>query len=81
MDEQRLIEITSTIVKLDGPMTVALYLLQLGQSDYHLFCNCIKSSKHANEDWYVAMKKFSEDYLQSKNLFNIEVYTGGIIRR
>ena len=68
--EERLIEITSTISRLDGPLVVLGYLTSLKESDMYLFLNYVKGSKFGKLDFYKAIKMFSDEYLNNKNVIN-----------
>lgn len=68
MNEERLIEIASTISKLNGPLVVLGYLTSLGESDMYLFFRMVRGSKYGKLDYYQAIKKFCDDYLTGKDL-------------
>ena len=83
VSEKRLLEISSTVCMLDGPLVVFGYLLSLSQSDMYLFLNYVKGSKYSSVNFYDAIKLFAKDYLKGKELVkdNLEIkefgYTEG----
>lgn len=66
MNQKRLLEITSTISMLDGPIILLGYLTSLGESDMYLFLSYVKGSKYKDLNFYDAIKGFSEDYIKDK---------------
>ena len=68
MNEKRLIEIATTISKLDGPLVVLGYLISLEESDMYLFYRVVRGSKYGKLDYYQAIKMFCVDYLSGKDL-------------
>ena len=68
MSEKRLIEIASTISMLNGQLVILGYLSSLSESDMYLFIKCVKGSKYGNENFYEAVKSFSNDLLEKKEI-------------
>jgi len=66
MNEQRLLEIASTISTLNGPLVILGYLSSLSESDMYLFLKYVKASKYRNENFYEAVRLFSRDYIEEK---------------
>ena len=79
MNENRLLEIASVISMLDGPLVVFGYLLSLSQSDMYLFLNYVKGSQYNDILFYDAIKNFSQDYIDGKeiNQDNFEIRNFG----
>ena len=73
MNEDRLLEITSTINQLDGPLVVLGYLTSMAESDMGLFFRCVMGSKYKNLDFYVAIKSFSQDYISKRKEKNVDL--------
>lgn len=70
MGESRLIEITSNIKSMDGPLSVMAYIMSLSENDISLFLQCVGNSKYRNMNLVSAVFAFAEDYLKSKNLLD-----------
>jgi len=68
MNEERLLEIASTISVLNGPLVILGYLSSLKESDMYLFLKCVKGSKYGDKNFYDSVKLFSKDYLDSKGV-------------
>lgn len=73
MNEDRLLEITSTINQLDGPLVVLGYLTSMAESDMYLFFRHVMGSKYKNLDFYVAIKNFSQDYISRRKEKNVDL--------
>lgn len=68
MGERRLIEITSTINKMEGPLNAMVYVSSLNSSDIYLLLKYVGSSKYKGLSFIEALIAFSNDYLKSKNV-------------
>lgn len=68
MNEKRLLEITSTVSMLDGPLVILGYLSSLSQSDMYLFLKYVRGSKYKDINFYDAVKLFSQDYLEGREV-------------
>ena len=68
MREERLIEITSEIMKKDGPLGKFAYISSLNGKEMEYIQNCINSSVYDGLNIYEKILKFSQDYLESKNI-------------
>jgi len=72
MGERRLIEITSTISNMDGPLNTMVYVTSLNSSDVYLLLKYVGTSKYRNLSFIDALICFSNDYLKSKNVMSDE---------
>ena len=70
MSEDRLIEITSNVSVMNGPLVILGYLSSLSESDMYLFLKYVKASKYREKNFYDAVKLFSSDYLLEKEISN-----------
>ena len=73
MDEQRLIEITSEVVRLDGPLMKTAYIASLNEDDVSLLCRNLNNPKYEKLSLYEKILKFSQDYLESQNISLIDI--------
>ena len=72
MGEERLVQITSDIIRLDGPLGRAAYLSSMQESDRHLLLRYIVGSKYKNMNVLNAILAFSYEYLKSKDMLSID---------
>ena len=68
MGVNRLIEITTKMKEIDGPVGVMGVLTSLNDSDMYLFMRYIKSSRYEGMSLWEAILAFSNDYLNSKKI-------------
>ena len=69
MGQNRLMELTTELISLDGPIAVSGFLSSLKDSDMYLLLRYIKSSKYEGMKVWEALVAFSSDYLNSKKFF------------
>ena len=77
MDESRLMEITSEIVKGNGPLWTIGYLISLSDHEIYSFLKCVLSSKYRKLELYESIFAFSYYYLKERN---VEVDVDLVIR-
>lgn len=68
MNEERLIEITSEIIKYDGPLGRMAYISTLNEDEIALLKDGINNPLYEGLNIYDRVLKFSQDYLTSKNV-------------
>lgn len=68
MSEERLIEITSEIMKTDGPLGKVAYVSSLSEEEMNFLRSYISNSVYDGLNIYEKLLKFSQDYLESKNI-------------
>ena len=68
MSEERLIEITSEIIKYDGPLGRMAYISTLSEKEIGVLKDNIYNSLYEGLNIYDRVLKFSQDYLTSKNV-------------
>jgi len=66
--EDRILEIASTINKLDGPLVVLGYFTSLDKDEIEEFFNNVKNSKYCNLNFYSAVKMYSADYVRENGV-------------
>ena len=80
MADERLVEITSMIIKLDGPLWTMGYVTSLSDEEIYLLFKNIRTSKYSNLNVCEAMHAFAYDYLISKG-FSVSSPSIEMIRR
>ena len=68
MDEKRLIEITSEIIKYDGPLGRMAYISTLNENEIAVLKEEISNPLYEDLNIYDRVLKFSQDYLTSRNI-------------
>ena len=68
MTEERLIEITSEILKNDGPLGRMAYISTLKESEALILRDYISNPAYEGLNVYQKVLKFAQDYLESKNI-------------
>ena len=68
MDEIRLMEITSEIVKGNGPLWTIGYLVSLKEYEIYSFLKCVLTSKYRELELYESIYAFSYYYLKERNV-------------
>lgn len=68
MTEERLIEITSEILRNDGPLGRMAYISTLKESEALILRDYINNPVYEGLNAYEKILKFSKDYLESKNI-------------
>ena len=66
--EDRVLEIASTINKLDGPLVVLGYFTSLSADEIEMFFNNVKNSKYGRLNFYNAVKMYSADYVRENGV-------------
>ena len=66
MEKDRMLEIASTISRLEGPLVVLGYFTSLDSEDMEIFFNNFKKSEFGNLNFYDGIKLYSANYV-SKN--------------